>query len=356
MPGYQVVGTGHGSECGFGERTRGGRSRRVSARRTDIAATTSHALPRDGADATVEFDFGVAFTSIRSVRMREPQGERLDIGALLPDSAGRFWVAGPVSKTLGIYSQQGRRVRALDSRTTSVRAPVSLTGLHQRWVAVLDGKLPAVVIMDERGRPLRRFALPELDQPMRLCNLGDRYMAVMGTGWGRGRGRILHLYTLDGEYQESLFDEPHGGRGACVAAAGCSLYVSHGGGESFSIYDVEARSILSFPGHAAARERADGSGRGCQLLDLFATQCGALLAVHRDAREGSFVYDLYGLDGVTIAARLHSPERVVGVEGPLFYSVRRRETGLTLRVWKLKSSRGAQADRARNETSRRSDG
>ena len=321
----------------------------MSARRTDINATAPGALPRDGADATVEFDFGVAFTSIRSVRIREPQRERLDIGALLPDSAGRFWVAGPASRTLGIYSQQGYRVRTLDSRTTRVRAPVSLTGLHQRWVAVLDGQLPAVVIMDERGRPVRRFALPELDQPMRLCNLGDRYMAVMGTGWGRGRGRILHLYTLDGEYQESLFDEPHGARSVCVAAAGCSLYVSHGGGESFSIYDVEARSVLSFPGHAATGERGDRSprGGGCELLDLFATRCGALLAVHRDAREGSFVYDLYGLDGVIITARLRSPERVVGVEGPLFYSVRRRETGLTLRVWKLKAPRGSQADRGR---------
>lgn len=306
----------------------------------------------------MEFDFGVAFTPIRSVRIREPQGERLDIGALFPDSAGRFWVANQGSKTLGIYSQQGHRLRALDSRTTRVRAPVSMTGLHQRWIAVLDGQLPAIVIMDERGRPVRRFALPELDQPVQLCNLRDRYMAVMGTGWGRGRGRIVHLYTLDGEYQESLFDEPHGGRSACVAAAGSALYVSHGGGESFSIYDVEARSVLSFPGHAPTGEEGDGSPRGtaCELLDLFATRCGALLAVHRDDQERSYMYDLYGLDGVIIAARFHSPERVVGVEGPLFYSVQRGEAGLTLRVWKLKPSRESRADRGESRASRRTDG
>lgn len=330
----------------------------MSSRRTDSCSTAPGASIHDGADGIVEFDFGVAFTPIRSVRIKEPQGERLDIGALLPDSAGRFWVVGRGSKALGIYSQQGHRLRALDSTTTRVRTPVSMTGLHERWVAVLDGQLPAVVIMDERGHPLRRFALPELDQPVQLCNLGDRYMAVMGTGWGRGRGRIVHLYTLDGEYQESLFDEPYGNRSACVASAGSALYVSHGGGESFSIYDVEVRSVLSFPGHALTAELGERSpdGPGCALLDLFATRCGALLAVHRDEGERCYVYDLYGLDGSAIAARLHSPERVVGVEGPLFYSVRRGQAGLMLRVWKLKSSRESTAHQDRARASRSLDG
>jgi len=292
----------------------------------------------DGAE-TVEFAFGAAFASIRAVRIREPRDTPgLEIRDLLPDNSGRFWVRDSASAAIRIFSQQGRCLRVLDPGGIRVRAPAGLTPVHQRWIAVLDGELPAIVVLDERGAPLRRFPLPELDHPVQVCNLDDRLLAVTGSGWGRGQGRMLHLYTLTGEYQESLFAEPRHGRRAFVATAGTRLYLGHRGGDSFSVYDVDARSILSFPSQAWMTEAEENRGGMDGRLDgMFATRCGALLAVYGDERSWCFTYDLYGLDGTTLATRLRTRERVVGVEGPLFYSVRRDGDDLLLRVWKLKA-------------------
>ncbi len=123
-----------------------------------------------------------------------------------------------------------------------------------------------------------------------------------------------------------------------MAAAGNRLYVGHG--DSFSVYDVEARSVLSFPGWVdRVTEEGDAPSPPASgaLAGLYATRCGALLALYAGGGSGSFSYDLYALNGTPLAARLRMPERVVGVEGPLFYSVRRGEAGPTLRVWKLRS-------------------
>lgn len=315
----------------------------MSGVRGDNPSGGGRVSPATGAgNETVEFAFGAAFASIRAVRIRDRDGDApIRVHELLPDDSGRFWIVNDERSSIRIFSQQGRCLRVLEAVGTRVRTPTSLAHVHERWIAVLDGKLPAVAVLDERGETVRRFALPELDNPLQLRNLGDRLLAITGSGWGRGHGYLVHLYTLAGEYQESLFAEPHDARRVYVATAGSRLYFGQRGGDSFSIYDVEARSILSFPSHASdahdQRPEVDGPLNGDRLTGLFATRCGILLAVYREERSSAFVYDVYGLDGSTLATRLRMPERVVGVEGPLFYSVRRDDEGLILHVWKLKA-------------------
>ena len=293
-----------------------------------------------GNGTTVEFGFGAAFTSIRAIPLRATARERLTVSDLLPVASGRYWVADARAAVLKIYSQQGDLVRTLGRGATGIRRPVSLTSFHGRWIAALDGRLPAIVILDERGRPLRRFPLPEVDRPLQICNVGDRLLAVVGSGWGRGSGRLVHLYSPAGDHVESLFGAPrHGSGRAYVAAAGIAVYLGHSASESFAIYDLEARAILSFPSLAARIARSVGRDAGFagDLRGLFATACGPLLAVYTaDSGPRRYLYDLYSLEGEPIALGLPSRERVVGVEGPLFYSVRATADGaLTLNVWKL---------------------
>jgi hypothetical protein len=61
-----------------------------------------------------------------------------------------------------------------------------------------------------------------------------------------------------------------------------------------------------------------------------------LIAAFTGGRTGGYHYDLYDLDGSPIALGLENPERIIGVEGPIFYSVHTATNGAaTLRVWKL---------------------
>ena len=174
----------------------------------------------------VEFPFGAVFTSLLTIPLQAPKNECLTVSDLLPTASGRFWVVDAKAEVLKVYSQEGRQLRSLAQRATGLRRPVGLASLHSRWIAALDGHLPAIVIMDEAGRVLRRFPLPELDRPVQVCNLGDRLLAVVGTGWGPGSGRLVHLYSKTGDYIESLFGEPKSkpmsGR-AYMAAAGSSM-------------------------------------------------------------------------------------------------------------------------------------
>ncbi len=293
----------------------------------------------------VEFPFGAVFTSLLTIPLQAPNSEKLTVSDLLPTASGRFWVVDGKAAVLKIYSQEGRRLRSLDRRATGLRRPVGLASLHSRWIAALDGHLPAVVIMDEAGRVLRRFPLPELDRPVQICNLGDRLLAVVGTGWGAGSGRLVHLYNKTGDYIESLFGEPSrkpiSGR-AYMAAAGSSMYMGHDRTDSFAIYDVEARGVVAFsnlnPSVAESCGRYDGDS---VLTGLFAASCGPLIAQYAPVSGRQYRYDLYSLDGTPIALGLHSPERVVGVEGPLFYSVRTADDGSNeLRVWRMSFEAG----------------
>jgi hypothetical protein len=310
----------------------GGRGRGTS--RADWAAR---------AGPTVEFSFGAAFTSIRAIPLRVGRDERLTVTDLLPAASGRLWIADADERALKIYSPQGWCLQTLDRDATGLRRPVSLASLHGRWVAALDGLLPAVVILDESGRPLRRFRLPEVDRPVQICSLGDRRLVVLGSGWGRCMGKLIHLYTPGGEHIESLISEPRDGHShgrAYAAVMGEFLYLAHGHTDCFEVYDLEASAIYAFPSATARIATTDSDVGGApDLQGLFAMRCGPLLAVYaRDA--GDYLYDLYALDGTPIALGLPSGERVVGVEGPLFYSVHRTESGdSTLRVWKLRLER-----------------
>ncbi len=296
----------------------------------------------------MEFAFGAVFTSIRTIPLRAGPGERLDVSELLPAASGRFWLADAQAAALKIYSEQGWRLRTLARETTGIRRPVSLTALHGRWIMALDGAVPAVVVLDEAGRALSRFPLPELESPVQICNPDDRRLAVVGSGFGPGSGKLVHLYTAGGEYLESLFGEPREGQGAgraFVAAAGDMLYLGHSRRDSFWIYDVEAHSVISFPSVTAriARRLEPQAGFEWTLCGLFATACGALLAAYsRGSACREYLYDLYALDGTPVALGLRAAQRVVGVEGPFFYSVSRDpNAGTTLEVWKLGFARDA---------------
>ena len=302
-----------------------------------------------GTEPMLEFSFGAAFTSIRTIPLQVPNGERLKIADLLPTASGRMWIVDAETRALQIYSQDGQRLGTLNRDTTGLRRPVSLSAVHVRWVAVLDGYTPRVAILTDAGRVVQRFPLPEVDRPVQICNLGDRMLAVVGSGWGPGSGKLVHLYNLAGEHLESFFGEPRGGTSPgrpFAASAGTSVYLFHSRSHSFSIYDVKARDILAFPclagretgrlGRAVGGEGA-GAGGGA-LVGLFATACGPLLAAYElRSPEIEYAYDLYALSGTTIAAGLHARDRVVGVEGPFFYAVRSAaDGGAELRVWKMK--------------------
>jgi hypothetical protein len=306
----------------------------------DGEGVTGQPVGRDGAGRAawaaragprVEFEFGAVFTSVRAIPLRAGRGDRLCVSDLLVAASGRLWIADAPAKALKVYSPQGWRLEALERETTGLRRPVSLASLHGRWVAALDGLLPAIAILDESGRTVRRFRIHEVDRPVQVCSLSDRRLAVLGSGWGRGAGKLVHLYTAGGEYIESFFGEPRDGRSggrAYAATMGETLYVANTSTDSFAVYDLEADAVLSFPSAAA--------GTAGALRGLFATPCGPLLALYAWG-DGDYLYDIYELDGRPIALGVPSSERVVGVEGPFFYSVHSASGGdPTLRVWKLR--------------------
>lgn len=297
---------------------------------------------------TVEFPFGAVFTSIRTIPLPAESDPGLVVADLLPTATGHLWVADAVASVLRIYSQEGRQLRVLGAEATGLRRPLSLTAVHGRWVAALDAGLPAISILDELGRRLRRFPLPELDRPSQVCNLGDRRLAVIGTGWGRASEYLVHLYSLTGEYVESLFGAPRIGEApgrAYGAGSGDALFVAHSLTDSVAIYDVgETRGVVSFDRlRVEDRDGVSHAPRTSDLLGgLYVTACGQLLALYGPGRErGEYRYDLHSLDGDVIAVGVRSTERVVGVEGSLFYSLN-SEVGedARLRVWKFSGSLG----------------
>lgn len=299
----------------------------------------------------MEFAFGAVFTPLLAIPLRADGSGPLAVDDLLPTASGRFWIADSRARLLRVYSQEGRPWGSLDRRATGLRRPVSLASLHGgRWVAGLDGHVPGIAILDEAGRTVRRFPLPEVDRPVQVRSLNDRRLAVVGSGWGPGAGRLVHLYTPAGDYVESLFGEPRGGRPgdrAFVATAGPAMYLGHSQTDSFAVYDVEARAVVSFARLAApfAETPDRRTGPSAALRGLLAAPCGPLIAQYARADEPGYVYDLYRLDGTPLALGLRWPERVVGVEGPFFYTLRRDGGGHELRVWRLRIEADASRDR-----------
>ena len=315
---------------------KGGISGHVWNRRDVPGRGSSRPARRAEPGPTVEFEFGAAFTTIRRIPLRADPGERLTVTDLLPSASGLFWMADAAAGELKVYSQDGRRLRTLGREITGLSCPVSLTSLHGRWVAVLDGDRPRVCILDEAGRRQRHFQLPEIDRAYQLCNLGDRTLAVIGRGWGLAAGRIVHLYEPTGGYVESLFREPSdtGGDGRAYAATeGHVLYLADSRSDSFTTYDLRDCSVLSFPRLIGGLD----TGRSRTLQGLFVTGCAEVVAVSAEDGGVGYIYDLYALSGRPIALGLRSPERVVALEGSLFYSVRvSPDRRPTLRVWRLR--------------------
>jgi hypothetical protein len=320
----------------------------VADQRAERDRGSSGASVSSRAGPTLEFAFGAAFTSIRTIPLRAGRGESLTVSDLLASASGRLWIADARAARIKVYSQQGWRLRTLGRDASGLRCPVSLALLYGRWVAALDGHTPAVSILDETGRRVRRFSLPELDRPVQLCSLSNRRLAVIGSGWGPGAGQLVHLYTIGGEYIESLFGEPRGAGAswrAFAAAAGPTLLLAHSATDSFAIYDVDARAVTSFPNLGADLNGSGEREAAGTLRGLFSTVCGQHLAMYaRASGAGDYAYDLYGPEGTPIALGLNAAERVVGVEGPFFYSVHSAPDGrTTLRVWKLSLGRDGQA-------------
>ncbi len=315
----------------------------VEFRSADGVRQSSGPAAGGGTGPTVEFPFGAVFTSLLTIPLQVEPGESLVVSDFLATTSGRLWVTDETACLLKIFAHDGRRVGSLARYDTGLRRPVSLTSLHERWVAVLDGYVPAIAVLDEGGRVARRFPLPEVDRPLQILNLDDRRLAVVGSGWGPGVGHLVHLYTPGGDYIESLFGEPKSGQPlgrAYVAGAGSAVYIGHSQTDSFAVYDVEARGVVSFSSLKAPPGTQEGGDpySSLQLRGLFATACGPLIAQYVDQMDApDYLYDLYGLDGSPIALGLRSEERVVGVEGSLFYSVRMDGEGAALvRVWKLR--------------------
>jgi hypothetical protein len=140
------------------------------------------------------------------------------------------------------------------------------------------------------------------------------------------------VYTASGDHVESLFAIPRGHRGPAgrphIATWQDAIYLAHTETDSVAIYDESARTMLSFPTAAE-----DASGR---LAGLFATRCGEVLTMWRAPNGGGYLYDLHALSGHAIARGLAVPDRIVGLEGPFFYSVEESGAELRLRVWKLR--------------------
>ena len=332
----------------------GGRRSPVDRSGTDGSAGRRTGSDGSGKPAPVRFAFGAAFRPVRALSLQAPDRGSGRVADLMATSMGEFWVADPEAGALRVHAPDGTLIRILGREDTSLSRPVSLTGLHGRWIVALDGRKPRLAVLDEAGRLQRRFPLPEVDRPVQVCNLADRWLVVAGDGWRAGAGKLIHVYTLFGDHVESLFSVPNTGRAhgrAYIAAYGTSIYLAHTRSEVVSIYDTLARTVIAFPasgdgdGPGGAGEpgaAADGRVTCDELAGLFATRCGEALTMYRaGGPDGGYVYDLNGLGGHPVARGLWTRERVVALEGPFFYSVAAatgsagRVTGMSLRVWKL---------------------
>lgn len=307
----------------------------------------------------VEVGFAAAFVPVRSVALEERPGARVRSAEEATHTAsGHFWLvdreggAGGAGGNVKIYAPEGRLCHVLrgGARGADLCDPVSATTVHGSWVAVLDAGAGRVSLYDARARRQGGFDVPQVDEPRQIRNLGDQHLAVVGRGGGDRSRRLVHLYRLDGRYSESVFAAAHRGvreaRGfasasqdvhACPvahsAATGRCLLVAYGPTESVTQYDFETRLVHSFPCNQDARR--DGSA----LCGLFAAASARVVVMYRaPGAVPRYEYALYTLAGELILGNVHSPQRLVGVEGRLFYSIggAEPEGGLTLRVCRLR--------------------
>lgn len=301
------------------------------------------------ADSGLEYGFAAAFIPVRHVRLDVRPGARLPAaGEVASTAAGQFWWVDPHAADVRIYGSDGRLLHVLrgGSRLADLCAPVSVAPFHGSWIAVLDAGAGRVSFYDGRARRQGGFDLPHVDEPLQLRNLADRHLAVLGSGGGRVTDRWVHLYRPDGRHLESVFSLAHrtGGRparngsapasGATAlqsAAAGRSLWLAYQPAAGVVLYDFESRLVRSFP-----LEVASDAG---SLCGLFAAPHDGVVVMFREPEPGArYVYELYAATGERVLGPIRSPQRLVGVEGKLFFSIDpgADEEGPHLRICRLR--------------------
>ncbi|MBI4513794.1 MAG: hypothetical protein HY702_06750 [Gemmatimonadetes bacterium] len=314
------------------------------------AAAFAHGAPSSARELTglAGAAHEAAFVHVRSVHLEQRAGARLlDPTEVVGTSSGHFWLVDRGARDVKIYAPTGRIAHVLrgGSRLADLCAPVSIAPVHGSWIAVLDAGAGRVALYDERARRHGGFDLPQVEDPLQIRSLGDRHLAVVGRGGAREADRLVHLYRLDGRHTESVFTISHravretpGGPPASrshagqrhvaaarpapqSAAAGHSILVAYAPARSVVVYDFGTRMVRSIP-----LEPEPGHGR--VLSGLFPVPEGSVVVMY-DTQDSSarYAYDVYDRDGELVAGHVRSPQRLVGVEGRLFYSIAPAEAG-----------------------------
>lgn len=321
---------------------------------------------RDGsAHAGLEGELAAAFAHVRSVELEQRPGARvLDLAEAVHTASGHFWLVDRGAHDVKIYAPTGRVLHVLrgGGRLADLVAPLSLAPVHGSWIAVLDAGAGRIAFYDERARRHGGFDLPQVEDPLQVRNLGDRHLAVVGSGSGRQADRLVHLYRLDGRHTESVFTISHravrempvsgaseGARGPDPlrrsapaplapqsAAVGHSILVAYAPAQSVVVYDFATRMVRSIP-----LEPASGPDRGRTLSGLFPAPQGSVVVMY-DAQDPSapapYAYDLYDREGELLVKDARTQKRLIGVEGSLFYSIGAAEEGdgISLKVCRLR--------------------
>lgn len=297
-----------------------------------------------GTDATLQFGFAAAFVHVRTVTLERRAGAPiLDVGEVASADHGDVWVVDRAARDVKIFAPDGRLRHVLRgrSRLADLCSPVSLAPFHGSWMAILDAGVGRVHFYDVRARRQGGFDLPQVEQPVQLRSLADGRLAVVGRG-GDGNGRWVHLYRPDGRHAESVFRVPAqrvrervrapGAPGTPAtdgaaapatdavphsAVAGRSLWLAYGPAASVVLYDFATRLVHSFPLEAGVRP-----ANAASVCGVFAAHGGRVIVMYQTAdAEARYAYDLYTAAGEPVLANVRSPQRLVGVEGKLFYSM-----------------------------------
>jgi hypothetical protein len=306
------------------------------------------ALPAP-AEPPPEYGFAAAFVHLRTVTLERRAGAPGALPAeIVHTAAGHFWVVD--AENVRIHGPDGRSLYVLRGghRLAELGRPASLAMVHGAWVAVLDAGLGRVRLYDARARATGGFDIPQVDDPRQIRCLADRHLVVVGAG-GPGGDRLVHVYALDGRHVESLYsiaartvretartraarahDAPETPTApAASAAAGTSLLLAYGPSRAVTVYDFATRMVRAFPTPA----RPDG------IEGVFAGPEGQVIVMHRESGDPArYGYTLHAPDGAPLLANVRSPQRVVGVEGRLVYSVGPADgsPGTALRICRLR--------------------
>jgi hypothetical protein len=304
------------------------------------------------AGAGLQYGFAAAFVHLRSITLQGRAGARLrDPSDVAGTPPGHYWIVDAAAADVKVFGPEGRLRHVLRGGPGAVAlcGPASVTAFHGSWVAVLDAGAGRVALYDGRARRLGGFDLLHVEEPLQIRNLGDRWLAVLGRGSGRAAGRWVHLYRPDGRHEESFFSlgargrAGHGGDGPAAAhnaappnvqsaAAGQALWIAYEPGGAAVVYDLTHRLVHCFPLEPAPPGEIT-------LCGLFPAPGGRVIVMRGDAApRRRFLYQLYTAAGELVMGDLRSPQRLVGVEGRLFYAIEPAEAddGLRLRICRLR--------------------